>query len=939
MKNPVFFGIVGYMNEGTDKENNSIFFRMLIYVSVMVFFVCVVFIYYRHIFIETRENIINNGRINAIESAHQIDKRMTSSLDILMLSSYTLDNMLRERRTREEILDFLIDETVAVKNTLIEDTTGIYGYINGEYMDGSLWEPEEGYKAIERPWYVEAIKNNGKVTIVDPYVDEDTGKVLIAIVKTLCDGKSVVGIDISLDHLQGIIEDHVLSGRSSAEFVVNGNDMVIAHSDKYQVGKDLNKGTDPLLTAVNESIQNSDTGYAHLKYQNRDYIVYSMPLENNWRCVSVIDATEDFSRLKTPLILTVITALVTIAAFVFFLVQTEKKNRESAELAIKTEKATAANEAKTAFLSNMSHEIRTPVNAIIGMNEMILREASDESVLEYAENIKGAGRSLLGIINDVLDFSKIEAGKIEIIPVDYDISSVLHDLVNMVYTRADEKGLILNLEIDKDIPRLLNGDEVRIKQIITNLLTNAVKYTEKGSVTFSMGYEKVPDDPDSVMLNVAVRDTGIGILPEDIERIFSKFERLDEKRNRNIEGTGLGLNITGTLLDLMGSRLEVDSEYGNGSVFSFSLKQKVLSWEGTGDFGAAYSDRAGIREEYRESFTAPNATVLVVDDNEMNLLVFKSLIKRTSINIDTAESGNKGITLTLNKKYDIIFLDHMMPGKDGIETLFEIRRREGNPNSATPAICLTANAVSGAREQYISAGFDDYLTKPIDPERLEEIFVNYLPKDKVIKVSDEDIEAESPDRYVVPPELRDISGIDVKRGIINSGSKDAYLPLLKVFYETAEEKADEIERLFKERDLEGYAIKVHALKSSANIIGAYGLGDRARILEDAGKKNDGDFIERHHASFIDELLSVRESLSKVFITEDKELPEADADLMAEAYREIREAAAGMDCGRLEEVFKEMEDYRIPGDQEEFYMSLKAAAERFDYDAINAALKV
>ncbi len=926
------------MNGVNDTENRSFFLRMLIYVSVVVFFVCVVFIYYRQIFLETRENIINNGRINAIESAEEIDKGMASSMDILKFSAYTLDNMLRERRSNDEILDFMINETVAVKESLIGDTTGIYGYINGEYLDGSLWEPEEGYKATERPWYTESIKGMGKVSIVDPYVDLDTGKAMVAIVKTLCDGKSVVGIDLSIDHLQRMIEDHVSKGESAAEYVVSGTGMVIAHSDKSQVGKDLSKGTDPFLSAVNESLSGIETGNSHLRFRNRDYIVYSMPLENNWKCVSVIDATEDFSRLKTPLIFTVFTALVVISAFVFFFKQTEKRNAESRELAIKTERATAANEAKTAFLSNMSHEIRTPVNAIIGMNEMILREASDEEILGYAENIKGAGRSLLGIINDVLDFSKIEAGKIEIIPVDYDISSVINDLVNMVYSRADEKGLILDLEIDKDIPRLLNGDEVRIKQIITNLLSNAVKYTDKGSITFSMGYERVSDEPDSVNIKVAVRDTGIGILPEDIERLFSKFERLEEKRNRNIEGTGLGLNITSTLLELMGSRLEVESEYGTGSVFSFSLKQKVLSWESTGDLGSRFSHHSGSNEEYRESFRASKATILVVDDNEMNLLVFKSLIKRTLINIDTADSGNKGITLTLGKKYDIIFLDHMMPEKDGIETLFEIRRREENPNSATPAICLTANAISGAREQYISAGFDDYLTKPIDPFRLEEIFINYLPKDKVeeapLKERDEPGE-----RNEIPDELKDIYGIDVKRGIINSGSEDSYMPLLKVFFDTAEEKADEIDDLFMERDIRNYTVKVHALKSSAKIIGASGLGDKAQMLEDAGKSSDVSFIEENHASLIDELLKIKESLSKVFKTEEKELPEADADLMAEAYREIREAAADMDRDALEAVFKEMEDYWIPGDQEEFYMSLKAAAERLDYDAVNEALKV
>ncbi len=377
-----------------------------------------------------------------------------------------------------------------------------------------------------------------------------------------------------------------------------------------------------------------------------------------------------------------------------------EEKEKSQELQNVSEKALAASEAKSAFLSNMSHEIRTPINAILGMNEMILRECDDENLLTYSESIKIAGSTLLGLINDILDFSKIEAGKIEIIPVNYDLSSVINDLVNMVQTRLDDKGLELKLNIDKSTPKLLYGDEVRIKQIISNILTNAVKYTEKGSVTLSVGYEKVDDD--NVLIKVSVKDTGIGIKEEDMKKLFSEFERIEESRNRNIEGTGLGMSITKTLLDMMDSGLEVESVYGEGSCFSFALKQHVVKWEELGDYEKSYMDMLKGQVKSRERFTAPDARVLVVDDNTMNLMVFKSLLKRTKVKIDMAESGDEGLSLAYDKKYDMIFLDHMMPEKDGIETLHEMKSLKNNPNLDTPTVCLTANAISGARDMYIS---------------------------------------------------------------------------------------------------------------------------------------------------------------------------------------------------------------------------------------------
>ena len=616
------------------------------------------------------------------------------------------------------------------------------------------------------------------------------------------------------------------------------------------------------------------------------------------------------------------------------------------ELEIEKAIAEEAAQAKSTFLANMSHEIRTPINAVLGMNEMILRECEDKNIAAYAESIRSAGSTLLGLVNNILDFSKIEAGKLEIVPVEYDLSSVINDLVNMIQARAEDKGLSLKITFDSEMPKCLYGDEIRIKQIITNLLTNAVKYTEKGNIFFRIGYERIPDDPDDVLINVSVEDTGIGIREEDISRLFSEFERLELDRNRNVEGTGLGMNIVKKLLEMMGSSLHVKSVYGSGSTFGFSLKQRVVKWEPLGDYETAYRRLISERVHYKEILTAPDATVLVVDDNPMNLLVFKSLLKKTLIGIDSANSGAEGLTLAYDKKYDMIFLDHMMPEKDGIETLHELKAQAKNPNLHTPTVCLTANAVSGAREGYLAEGFDDYLTKPIDSTKLEKMLVHYLPAEKVIMTnagnentaagpSSEDHQAE------IPPELEALKGqdlIDVADGLVHSGDLDSYIPLLKLFYESIDDKAAEIEKYYADRDYKDYTIKVHALKSSARIIGAAEFGEEAQKLENAGKSDDIDYIRKHHYDFMQEYARFKEVLSVMFPEEDGgDKPIADPGLMSEVFAEIRDAAQAMDCDRLESVFEEMSEYRIGDEDKDKYEAVKKCFDNFDYEGIVSVL--
>ena len=407
-----------------------------------------------------------------------------------------------------------------------------------------------------------------------------------------------------------------------------------------------------------------------------------------------------------------------------------EKAKEEAERA--KEIAQQANQAKSDFLANMSHEIRTPINAVLGMDEMILRESTDSQILEYATDIKQAGSMLLSLINDILDFSKIESGKMDIIPVDYDLGILLSDTIDMIRSRAEEKKLQLELIIEPNTPMHLHGDEVRLRQIITNILTNAVKYTPKGKVTLKVSGKKV--STGTVQLYVSVKDTGIGIKEEDIGRLFDSFQRVDESRNRNIEGTGLGLSITMRLLNLMGSRLEVKSTYGEGSDFYFYLEQKQLDDEVIGeDIQKYYKKAKGKTSVSADQFYAPDAKILVVDDTLMNLKVFIGLLKKHGMQIDTAMSGKECLARMKKTAYHIVFMDHLMPEMDGVETLRQIREMKDNRSKDAVIIVLTANAVSGAKEMFLKEGFDDYLSKPIIASKLEKMIQKYLPGDILLK--------------------------------------------------------------------------------------------------------------------------------------------------------------------------------------------------------------
>ena len=552
------------------------------------------------------------------------------------------------------------------------------------------------------------------------------------------------------------------------------------------------------------------------------------------------------------------------------------------EIEIAKHMAEKASEAKANFLANMSHEIRTPINSILGMNEMILRESKDLDILSYAKTIKSAGKTLLSIINDILDFSKIESGKLDIIPADYEIFSLINDLVSMISERVQKKNLKLKLDLAPDLPSVLYGDEIRLKQVIMNLLTNAVKYTNEGSITFSIKWHK---EGEFAFLNIAVEDTGIGIKEEDIPRIFMAFERIEEKKHKHIEGTGLGMTITRQLLELMDSRIQVESVYGKGSKFSFVLKQKIIDETPIGNFALKFNQN-GEHAEKHGTFIAPDARILVVDDNAMNLLVVKSLLKVTKIHVDTADSGFQWIEKMKDNRYDLIFVDHMMPDMDGIEALQEVKKMDGFMNNPVPVIVLTANAIAGAREKYIESGFTDYLNKPVDSRKLEQMLIKYLPEELVYLVSEEE------KKLLNDPSLEmgyTFSFLNVQKGLYYSGNDiKIYKRILKAYKEEGRKKRDILHKAFEEKNKKQYMISVHTLKSTSENIGAEQLSALAAKMEKALKEDDWHYIIQNHDTLLKLYGNVLEDLERFFEVnqEKKEKQRVDKDQLTMRLNDI-----------------------------------------------------
>lgn len=548
----------------------------------------------------------------------------------------------------------------------------------------------------------------------------------------------------------------------------------------------------------------------------------------------------------------------------------EEKNKLLVEVTQKAKhaqrEAEIANHSKSNFLANMSHEIRTPINTVLGMDEMILRETREDNTRSLAQDIRTSTESLLEIVNEILDFSRIESGKMELMADDYELCDVLHDTVTVFGLRAKEKGLYLHIHVDEKLPAMYRGDSLRLRQIINNIMSNAIKYTREGGINFSVtGHQ----EEDSEVLHFEIEDTGAGIREEDLHRLFEAFERIDEKTNRNIEGTGLGMAITANLLHMMDSNLQVRSVYGQGSTFYFDLKQRVKDWTPIGHFQVKDKKNADNSKEQHFTFLAPNVHVLLVDDNAMNRKVFCKLLKHTQIQIDEVDNGFTCLEMVKKRHYDIIFLDHMMPELDGVETFSYMQSMQENRCKDTPVIVLTANAIIGAKEQYNQIGFTDYLSKPIDSHRLENLIVEQLALHNIhvepIELSGNNSEVYGEKNHEALQELPQVEGFDWEYGLLHFLNAQMLWESVEDFYNGCESAVAELDLLYQDisgpKGIDAYRIKVHALKSNLALIGAMQASALARILEYAARDGKEERLRHLHGVLMEEVEACRQNLS------------------------------------------------------------------------------
>ena len=585
-----------------------------------------------------------------------------------------------------------------------------------------------------------------------------------------------------------------------------------------------------------------------------------------------------------------------------------EQNHLMKRLVLQTEDA---NRAKTNFVSNMSHEIRTPMNSIVGITEILLRSRHSPKEQEYLLNIQSSGRVLLTIINDVLDCSKMEAGKMQLFDEPYDTCSLFHDLRISMENRIGHSGLELIYDIDQDIPCKLKGDMGRIRQVIINLVNNAIKYTEKGSVRFSVHVRQ--KNTDKVMLYYEVADTGIGIRKEDQKILFDAFQRVEMDRNRYVEGTGLGLTISQNLVNMMGGVIEVESEYGKGSRFFFTIEQTII--DPTPVSAVNYNgQKDNVTEKEAEClFIAPEAHILLVDDNELNLVVAKELLKPLRMQIDTAENGLQAVKMVRGSQYDLVLMDHMMPVMDGIEAAKAIRALPEDKYQKLPIIALTANAMVDARKEFLNAGMNGFVAKPIDFARICNQLKLWLPKDLVRDVPKEEAKKlladDLSDREIQPEDPQ--MGFSFEEGVNHCGSKAALMKTIRIFYRTIDSKANKIEQCLKEGLISDYVIEIHALKSSALLIGAVPLSEAAKELEDYGKQGKTEVLEEKTPDVLTLYRDLKNILRPYAEKEEDAKKEFSDGEWITSLQQIHQCIEQFDLDGVDQIMEQLEEYQVP----------------------------
>ena len=685
----------------------SVLVSMLMFLLTVAVTCVVAFQFYR----TTKDNIHLQGRVNAVQSAKELDGYILVRKNTVILAGHVVDEMIREGRSNDEILDYLTAESLSIKKSIDKDYTGLYGWINGEYLDGDGWVPEPDYVPTERPWYLETIADDGDITFVTPYIDAQTGAVLTTVSEKLSDGVSVIALDVTLSRVQEITEENARQTPGCLGIVLDETGLVIAHSDRAELGKNYLEETDTLGAALAEKLRSGDSGAFELSCQGQKYMVISEKIGDDWQSVSLINIRVFYRPLMIVMSLLILFTILEAIVFLTIIYNQSVKNLAVAS----AEAAENASRAKSRFLSRMSHEIRTPINAIIGLDSIALR---DESISPHTRDelnkIGTSARHLLSIVNDILDMSRIESGRMELKEEIFSFRDFLEQICIIVDGQCEDKGLRFVCSREEGLEEYYVGDSLKLKQVLINVLGNSVKFTDApGTITLNVAQTACNDE--RATLRFEMTDTGIGMDKEFIPKLFEAFSQEDTGNTTRYGGSGLGMAITRSFVEMMGGTIRVESEKGFGSSFTVTVT-----------VGRAKENEkaATAGKDAKSAEVLPDRLhLLIVEDQEMNAEVLADLLELENISSEWAENGKRGVEMFAESekgRFDVILMDMRMPVMDGLTATREIRKLDRPDASTIPIIALSANAFEEDVRQCLEAGMNAHLSKPVDLDRLKE---------------------------------------------------------------------------------------------------------------------------------------------------------------------------------------------------------------------------